>query len=312
MTIGLPSYLSDHPNLVGIVRFPSCRVVEHEVPIPLVIKDNNGKYMSVRQVVDMSKEIYSITKESKSFSIPKQNITDFYPYTFYVLSDAECEPLIMRPQYLPNSLTFKGSFALSHHPIERYYPSSYKNDTTGNIYNITNVQQMMLPTATNEGLNYLNANASVISTNNTNQVYGNILNGVNVGVSALQTKGMSLIGGGVTNLISGLLSIRENDSRNNDTMLTPNTLKSLGSPSTRNAFNTDSVKLLKFTVREDIKQKVNNFTDRYGNKYMNYGVIDLKTYKGFIKILEPKINSSISEFYKLEIKRIFERGVKIE
>ena len=45
---------------------------------------------------------------------------------------------------------------------------------------------------------------------------------------------------------------------------------------------------------------------------MNYGVIDLKTYKGFIKILEPKINSSISEFYKLEIKRIFERGVKIE
>ena len=312
MAIGLPSHLSDHPNLVGIVRFPNCNVVEHEVPIPLVIKDNNGKYMSVRQVVDMSKEIYSITKESKSYSIPKENITDFYPYTYYVLTDGESEPLIMYPQYMPAAAIVKGRFSLSNQPIERYYIEGYKGDNEGRVYNITNVNQMFLPTATNEGISYMNANANTISQNRKNQIMGNILNGVNVVGSAIATGGMSLIGGGVASVISGINSIKETDARNKDTMLTPNTISSFGTPSTRRAFNNDNVRLIRYTVKDEVKNKINNYVKRYGNKYNNYTTIDIKNYKGYIKFIDVDIDSGIDNIYLNKIIEILERGIYIE
>ena len=312
MPIGLPSHLSDHPNLVGIVRFPNCNVVEHEVPIPLVIKDNNGKYMSVRQVVDMSKEIYSITKESKSYSIPKENITDFFPYTYYVLTDGESEPLIMYPQYMPTSTIVKGRFSLSNQPIERYYIEGYKGDNEGRVYNITNVNQMFLPTATNEGISYMNANANTISQNRKNQIKGNILNAVNVVGSAIATGGMSLIGVGVGSVISGINSIKETDARMKDTTLTPSTISSFGTPSTRKAFNNDNVRLIRYTVKDEVKNKINNYVKRYGNKYNNYTTIDIKNYKGFIKFIDVDIDSGIDNIYLNKIIEILERGIYIE
>ena len=100
--VGLPQTLSDHPSLVGIVRFPNCNINTQEVPVPLVIKDINGDFMSLRQVVDMASNINGVDKTSNGFNIPKSKITDFYPYTYYVLTDGEADPLIMLPQYMPN------------------------------------------------------------------------------------------------------------------------------------------------------------------------------------------------------------------
>ena len=244
----MPKTLSDHPSLVGIVRFPSCNITEQEVPVPLVIKDNKGNFMSLRQIVDMAVSITGNEKTSTPISIPKSKVTDFYPYTYYVLTDGEAEPLIMLPQYMPNSCVVKGEFALSHQPVERYYVQGYKGDNDGRVYNITNLNQMMLPTATNEGLSYMNANANTIMQNRKNQITGNVLNAVNVVGSAVVTGGMSLIGGGVSSVISGINSIKETDARNKDTVLTPNTISSFGTPSTRKAFNTDSVKLLRYSI----------------------------------------------------------------
>lgn len=308
----IPSTLSDHPSLVGIVRFPSCSYNTQEVPVPLVIKDNEGKFLSLRQIVDMATTITGAEKTSSPISIPKSKITDFFPYTFYVLTDGEGEPLIMHPQYMPTSLIIKAKFALSHQPVERYYPVGYKNDQDGTVFNITNLNQMMLPTATNEGINYMNANANTIMQNRKSQITGNILNAVNIIGSAIATGGMSLIGGGVSNVISGISSIKETDSRNKDLMLTPNTISSFGSPSTRKAFGTDNVRLLRYSVKDNVKQKINNFVNRYGNKYNNYATINLKNYKGYIKFISPNLNSKIDNVYLNKIQEIFERGVFIE
>ena len=91
-----------------------------------------------------------------------------------------------------------------------------------------------------------------------------------------------------------------------------NSITSFGTPSTRKSFNTDKVRLLKYTVNDNIKNKVENFCIRYGNKYNNFGVIDLKTYKGYIKYISPDINSKIDNIYIDKIREIFERGVFIE
>lgn len=315
----IPSTLSDHPSLVGIVRFPQCSFSTQEVPVPLVIKDTEGKFLSLRQIVDMATTITGTEKTSTPVTIPKSNITDYYPYTYYVLTDGESDPLIMHPQYMPSSLTIKGKFALSHQPVERYYPVGYKGDNNGTVYNITNLNQMMLPTATNEGISYMNANANTIMQNRKNQVTGNVMNGVMSVGNALVNLGMGNPVGSVGNLINGyangvngLNAIKETDARNKDSMLTPSTISSFGTPSTRKAFGTDNVRLIRYSVKDNVKQKVNNFIERYGNKYNNYATINLKSYKGYIKFISPDIDSKIDNVYINKLKEILERGIYIE
>lgn len=312
MAVQIPKTLSDHPQLVGIVRFPNCSVTTQEVVVPTVIKDSEtNKYKSIRQPVEMATTINSFDVESSPITVPKSKVTDFYPYTYYVLTDGECDPLIMQPQYLPSSFTVKGKFALSHSPIERYYPSSYKGDTTGNVYNITNTSQMMLPTSSNEGVAYMNANANAIETQRGNKIFQNIISGVGIVASGLLGN-LGGVLGSTASLTSGIMSLKEQDARTKDIEMTPNSISSFGTPSTRKAFGTDKVRVLKYSISNNIKNKVENFCQRYGNKYNNYATIDLKTYKGYIKYISPNIDSKIDNIYINKIREIMERGVYIE
>ena len=136
------------------------------------------------------------------------------------------------------------------------YPNP-EGDNDGRVYNITNQSQMLLPTATNEGLNYFSANVNSIMQSRKNQISGNVLNAINVVGSAIATGGMSLIGGGVGSVISGINSIKETDARMKDTTLTPSTISSFGTPSTRKAFNNDNVRLIRYTVKDEVKNKIN-------------------------------------------------------
>ena len=225
----------------------------------------------------------------------------------------------MYPQYMPNTSIFKGKFALSNQPIERYYLQGYKGDNDGRVYNITNQSQMFLPTATNEGLNYFNANVNSIMQSRKNQVTGNVLNGVTstVGVIGSLAAGnyfgaVNGLVGGVSNHINGLNAVKETDARNKDTLLTPSTISSFGTPSTRKAFNNDNVRLIRYTIKNEFKNKINNYVKRYGNKYNNYTTIDIKNYKGYIKFIDIDIDSGIDNIYLNKIIEILERGIYIE
>ena len=312
MTVQIPSTLSDHPQLVGIIRFPNCTVTTQQVVVPTVTKDTEtGRYKSIRQPVDMATTITGSSVESEVINVPKNKVTDFYPYTYYVLTDGETEPLIMYPQYLPSSFTIKGKFALSHSPIERYFPSSYKGETTGNVYNITNTSQMMLPTSTNEGVSYMNANANTLQAERSNRKIQNIISGIGI-VGSTLTGNMNGVLGSTASMMNGLMSLKQVDARTKDLQMTPNSISSFGTPSTRKSFGTDVVRVLKYTVDDVIKSKVENFCDRYGNKYNNYATINLKTYKGYLKMLDVDIDAKIDSEYVNKICSILERGVFIE
>lgn len=316
--------LCDHPSVVGILRVPSCTYTTRTIRVPYVIKNDEAYlqpgdplYMSANRVTDVAETITPKSIQSNSISITKNDMTDFFPYTYYVLTDGECEPLIMHPQYLQNSLTVKGEYSISHQPVERFFPSYYKGDTTGRVYNITNTNQMMLPVASNEGLNYLNANCNTMKTNAQNSMLSLGMNELGAVISVLgagASGGLSLLGGfsAVKGIASSYMQIKEQDARNTDMMLTPNSITSYGTPSTRKSFNTDSVRILKYSVSDKVKNKVLNFCERYGNKFNNYATINLRTYKGFIKFIAPDIDSSIDFLYLTKIHDILERGVYIE
>ena len=78
------------------------------------------------------------------------------------------------------------------------------------------------------------------------------------------------------------------------------------------AFDTDSVRLLRYTIKDEVKNKINNYAERYGNKYNNYATINIRSYKGFIKFISPKIESKIDNIYLQKIIEILERGVYCE
>lgn len=313
MDVFLPNSLADHPSLIGVLRMPMASNVTYKMNIPVVMKDDKGSYFSGNQIVDMCEEIRNIEFTDAPFTISKSKITDFYPYTYYVLTDGETEPLILHPQYMPTNCYLKGKYALSHQPVERYYIKGYKGDNDGRVYNITNVSQMMLPTATNEGLNFLNSNANAVVQNRRNTITNAVLGATTSLVGGAMTG--SVVGaslGVVNSLVSGINSIQSANARLQDISLTPSSISSFGTPSTRDVFGNNEVRVLKFTVKDNVKEKILAFTDRYGNKYNNYATIDLKKYKGYIKFVAPDIDSKIDNIHVNKIIQILERGVFVE
>lgn len=316
--VHIPPTLSDHPSLVGIIRFPGVTHGEkEEVEIPIVT-NVDGTWYNVKQVVEMSKNITSISRVSPIFNVPKSNVTDFYPYTYYVLTDGECEPLILHPQYMPNQVSIHGEIALSHQPVERYYIDGYKGDQKGHNYNITNLNQMMIPTATNEGIGYMSANANTIMQNRKSSMTSNILSAVSGVASTIgatvANPAMGVLTGAnaVKNGINGINEIKNIDARNQDMTLTPSSIASFGTPSTRDKFDNNKVRLLKYTVKKNVKNKITNFVGRYGNKYNNYATINLRSYKGYLKMVSPNIDSKIDNININKIREILERGVYCE
>lgn len=302
------------PNLIGIIRLPHASYVKENYAIPYV-KITNGtiskEYLGTQYVAT---NIISSKVVSTGVSIPKTEETDFFPYTYYVATDGEVEPLVMQPQYLSSSLSLSGIFSLSHLPVERYYPNYYKGSTSGRIYNITNNSNMFLPTGTNGGIETLTANLSQIEQSK-KSMYANILTGVaSVGIG-IATGGVGLPVGlamGANSTVNAFTTIKENMARLNDLELTPSTIKSFGTPSTRRVFGNDEVRIVKYTIKTEYKERVKKFIERYGNKYNNFEVINLKIYKGYLKVVEPDIDSTIDNLYIRKIKEILERGVFIE
>lgn len=322
MSVSLPTTLTDHPSLIGIIRLPSRDNNYYGMDIPVIVKEDNT-FKNVVQPVLMCSNIKGyngqFAQTSRSYTVPKVSITDFYPYTYYVLSDGECDPLILQPQHMPSSVQITGISALSHQPIERYFIKGYKGDDDGRVYNITNLNQMMLPTATNEGIGYMSANANTIMQNRKSAITSNVLNGAmgiasTVGASMTGGIGVGVMAGANTikNGITGINEIKNSDARHKDQAMTPNSISSFGTPSTRDAFNNNKVSLYKYTIQEKYKNKINNFVERFGNKYNNYATIDLKSYKGYIKMLMPDIDGKIDNMYIDKIISILERGIYIE
>ena len=328
----IPLSLVDHPSLMGIVRFPQCTYATEQIKIPFLLKTEilieggNAEYITVDYLSTIATNINSVSNSGSGGGVSKSEICDFFPYTYYVLTDGETSPLIMKAQELPSSIVVHGEYALSHQPIERFYVSGYKGDNSGRTYNITNSNQMMIPTASREGMAYLASSGASLKMERDNAVVGNVLSGVSVAMNtagvvagAVATGGASLgLGGandimnGASSVVGGINQIKESDQRLESTLLTPSSISSYGTPSTRNAFGTDNVRVLKYSVNNLIKNKIRNYNLRFGNKYNNYGTIDINNYKGYIKYVIPDIDSKIDNIFINKLITILERGVYIE
>lgn len=307
--------LKSLPNLIGIIRFTNVTYSTYTLEVPF-LKVVDNEVIRTSTVALMASNIQGSVTTGTSISIPKNNIFDFYPYTYYVITDDESNELILKPQYLSNSLGVNGLTAPSTQPVERYYPTSYKNSTDGKTYYIENKSLSMLPVGTNNGIETLTSGYATYNYNNVTTS----LNAVTSGFNAISdfTQGLSqgnLIGAttsAANQIISGMSSIFSQIARNTDVKLTPDSVKSLGTPNTRQKFNTKHVRILKYTIQDKYKNKIQSFINAYGNKYNDYDVIDHLTYKGYIEYRDIDIDSKIDNQFINTLITIFEGGVHIE
>lgn len=308
------SYLLDHPSLTGIIAIPNCSYTKDNFYIPMVKLEGDNIIKTGIGVQNLVTNITSVNVSGSGVSVPMGTITDMFPYTYYIITDGEVEPLIIEPQYTNGSISVNGKFALSHTPVERYYPTYYKGSTNGSIYNLTNNAVMMLPVGTNAGIETLTANANQFEQNK-KSMYANILTGAFVATMGIASGGVGLAVGtmtGVSTLTSSYTTIKDNIARNKDLELTPSSIRSYGTPSTRKAFNTNSVRVVKYTIEDKYKTRLNNYIDRYGNKFNNYATINLKSYVGYIKFNGADVDGAIDSIYINKIIDVLERGVYIE
>ena len=324
----IESAILTHPSTVSILGMPTPTYdLEFLLNIPYVRwNSTTQEYETFYDVLPVAKNITKSNVESDTINISKSQFTDFYPYTYYVLSDGETDPLIMKPQYMNSNFTINGKYAMSLEPISRYYPSYYKGDTTGRTYGITNVTQSNLPTATNEGIAQMIASSSSLAQQEkqtwTTAIFNTLTGAVGGGIAG--AVGGGLLGGGipgaivggvgglVTGGISGYNAVTSFDARMEDLQLTPNSIKNIGNPSTRIAFGTDNVRLQKLTIQQHYKDKMNNFVDRYGNKFNNYATIDHLNYSGYLQMVSPDLDTKIDNVFINKLIEILERGVYIE
>ena len=62
--MNLPKEFSDHPSLVGILRIPECSYSVTDITIPLVFKDSENKFMSVKYVVQTAIDILPVSSDT--------------------------------------------------------------------------------------------------------------------------------------------------------------------------------------------------------------------------------------------------------
>ena len=317
MGVKLPKTLANNSSLVGIMRLPKCSYSETLITIPVLVKEGKT-WKTYKQRVPVCPELIGNLDQEKVVAIPKNTVTDFYPYTYYVLSDGECDPLVLLPQYMDSSSTFKGIYALSHQPVERYYCKNYRGDSEGRVYNITNTTQVLLPTANNSGTSFITANATTLNQSrrsNLSSVGLNMLNSA-VGLGGAFFTGGASLGmtvGSLGNIVGGINSIKENIAKSTDNALTPNTISSFGTPSTREKFKTNNVRLIKYTVGDDKKTQIQSFYNKYGYKQNKYiDKFTMENQSGFISFTGGTYLKGIDNSFLTTIQNIFERGVIFE
>ena len=239
----------------------------------------------------------------------------FYPFTYYLITDYMNEPLLIKPQLVYNTnnkLVVKiETTAISGR--YRLYVENNKNDRNGKLEGITNNMTYQLPVSSTAYSQFYATSMSSFNTNISNSLIENDMSlRQNVNTATLNTKqtefnaGLtaiaSLLSGNLTGVVSNGVSLiqqqekldnlinnlneqnkfKENEiisSKNakiNDLLNTPNSIKTSGNDSIFNlTINNRKIDVIKYTITPQYKKRINNYFKRYGYAFNDYAVPDI-------------------------------------
>ena len=268
-----------------IKRIMSCSEIQEELPNNINLFDLNS-----------------------SFDLKLQ----FYPFTYYIITDYMNEPLLIKPQLVYNTnnkLIVKiETTAISGR--YRLYVENNKNDMSGKLEGINNNITYQLPVSSTAYSQFYASSMSSFNNNISNSLIENDMTlRQNTNTATLNTKqtefnaGLtaiaSLLSGNLTGAVSSGVSLiqqqekldnlinnlneqnkfKENEiisSKNakiNDLLNTPNSIKTSGNDSIFNlTINNRKIDVIKYTITPQYKKRINNYFKRYGYAFNDYAI----------------------------------------
>ena len=277
---------------------------------------NNGtctikRIMSCSEIQEELSNNINLFDLNNSFDLKLQ----FYPFTYYIITDYMNEPLLIKPQLVyntDNKLIVKiETTAISGR--YRLYVENNKNDMNGKLEGINNNITYQLPVTSTAYSQFYATSMSSFNNNVTNSLLENDMSlRQNVNTATLNTKqtefnaGLtgiaSLLSGNLTGVVSSGVSLiqqqekldnlinnlneqnkfKENEiisSKNakiNDLLNTPNSIKTSGNDSIFNlTINNRKIDVVKYTITPQYKKRINNYFKRYGYAFNDYAIPDI-------------------------------------
>ena len=266
------------------------------------------RIMSCSEIQEELSNNINLFDLNSSFDLKLQ----FYPFTYYIITDYMNEPLLIKPQLVyntDNKLIVKiETTAISGR--YRLYVENNKNDMNGKLEGIINNITYQLPVSSTAYSQFYSTSMSSFNNNISNSLIENdITLRQNVNTATLNTKqtefnaGLtaiaSLLSGNLTGVVSSGVSLiqqqekldnlinnlneqnkfKENEiisSKNakiNDLLNTPNSIKTSGNDSIFNlTINNRKIDVVKYTITPQYKKRINNYFKRYGYAFNDYAI----------------------------------------
>ena len=321
----IPSNNLDYGKFLGV-----CSAIESLTYNPFLSEENvtyleatydNERYGDINKGTCTIKRIMSCSEIQEELS-NNINLFDlnssfdlklqFYPFTYYIITDYMNEPLLIKPQLVYNTnnkLIVKiETTAISGR--YRLYVENNKNDMNGKLEGINNNITYQLPVTSTAYSQFYSTSMSSFNNNVTNSLIENDMTlRQNTNTATLNTKqtefnaGLtaiaSLLSGNLTGVVSSGVSLiqqqekldnlinnineqnkfKENEiisSKNakiNDLLNTPNSIKTSGNDSIFNlTINNRKIDVIKYTITPQYKKRINNYFKRYGYAFNDYAI----------------------------------------
>ena len=266
------------------------------------------RIMSCSEIQEELSNNINLFDLNSSFDLKLQ----FYPFTYYIITDYMNEPLLIKPQLVyntDNKLIVKiETTAISGR--YRLYVENNKNDRNGKLEGINNNITYQLPVTSTAYSQFYASSMSSFNNNISNSLIENDMTlRQNTNTATLNTKqtefnaGLtaiaSLLSGNLTGTVSSGVSLiqqqekldnlinnlneqnkfKENEiisSKNakiNDLLNTPNSIKTSGNDSIFNlTINNRKIDVVKYTITPQYKKRINNYFKRYGYAFNDYAI----------------------------------------
>ena len=321
----IPSNNLDYGKFLGV-----CSAIESLTYNPFLSEENvtylevtydNERYGDINKGTCAIKRIMSCSEIQEELS-NNINLFDlnssfdlklqFYPFTYYIITDYMNEPLLIKPQLVyntDNKLIVKiETTAISGR--YRLYVENNKNDRNGKLEGINNNITYQLPVTSTAYSQFYASSMSSFNNNISNSLIENDMTlRQNTNTATLNTKqtefnaGLtaiaSLLSGNLTGTVSSGVSLiqqqekldnlinnlneqnkfKENEiisSKNakiNDLLNTPNSIKTSGNDSIFNlTINNRKIDVVKYTITPQYKKRINNYFKRYGYAFNDYAI----------------------------------------
>ena len=283
----------------------------------------NSGACTIKRIMSCSEIKEELTNNIELFNLnsPYDLKLQFYPFTYYIITDYMNEPLLIKPQLVyntDNKLVVKiETTAISGR--YRLFVKNNKNDGDGKLEGITNNMTYQLPVSSSAYSQFYASSMSSFNTNISNSLIENDMTlRQNTNTATLNTKqsefnaGLSAIASILTGNLTGAVSngvsliqqqekldnllnnlneqnkfkeseiISSKNAKINDLLNTPNSIKTAGNDSVFNMMlNNRKIDVIKYTITPQYKKRINNYFKRYGYAFNDYAIPNIHSRKNF-------------------------------